>query len=68
MQSPKEGLVITGEVLLVVEKNNVENAHLFSSALFYLVVCQYLLSIFVIYIFFFFKYEHHVCEVPKRDW
>ena len=43
MRSPKEGLVITGEVLLVIEKNNVESAQPFSSALFYLVVCQYLL-------------------------
>ena len=33
MRSPKEGLVITGgEVLLVVEENNIENAQLFSSA------------------------------------
>ena len=43
MRSPKEGLVITGgEVLLVIEENNIENAQLSSAALFCLVVCQYL--------------------------
>ena len=51
--TPKEVLVIIGEVLLVAEKNNVENAQLFSSALFCLVVCQYLLrsKLFLIYLF-----------------